>query len=908
MADIFDEIYGGGPSAAVPVAVPTAAPRLFDLNAGQYADQIDTPTPPVAAAIDPFEEVYSGATNSEGRGILNQTLRGVGTGLSLVDELLPQVSKSQNMLGLSISAPHLFGLGSTPEGYKSFPEVFDQVGKASGAITNDAPQTQLGKLLGNVGENAASTAMFGPAAMAASGVFGGTGGYLGEAAFGPTGRTVGSVVGNLSPAGISKLGVIKELGEQIGPTVSQFPVFREIFKNAPIESAVGRALSKSAEDLPATEEALQAATQLVGAKSALQQLKTTSEIAGDTGLMRAEDAVQNMIPSAPFKSIAGERAAIRAEDTLKNYDPKMTPYDVSKQLEEKIASSASAIKQVESEAWKALPKDAPVNTLIDGAQDDLVNAINDITYTGALKVEGEAAGLLKKYQDSGTNGVTSLGVIQELRSKALEIKRATAGGGSAADRIGNKVATAMEEHLRNVVDANAQAGVLPDDAAKTWELARTITRGKKEAFGASNSGTKGLEAIALDGKALDNTALLREGLNSPDKLAAHINAAAAGGQDVKPLYQQALKSELDGAPQSRWKEIIDRKRTQWEQVFTPSEIGRLDSNLADIESELVKNRGSVTSGSATNPRGNVQALLNSEKGIAGISAGFQSAATLGAAATGANYGWKKSETVPGGIANALLYGTGGALLGRGLKSATSSASAKYDEMLINALKDPAAALSAINAAKPSGFGKALADATSKAAVAGGAKGAQSVLGNLLKNTISQAGGPQKQDTSIPQLLDSVTGSQPSKGENMDKLPAKQIIEQIKENPVDHAIMLMESNGDVNAKNKNSTASGLFQLITSTAKKLGVKDVFDPAENYAGYQKLKEDTIKQFGRSDVATIYASHFLGAPTLKKWMNGERLTDAQKAQVKELQNVLLPRLERIYSKITKDNGVTEV
>lgn len=900
MVDIFDEI-AGNTNGSTDLGVIGLSSEPASTLSGDIFDQI--------AGYSPTEQ-------SETRGVVNQTLRGVGSGLSLVDEFLPQETNS-NWFG--VTAPHLFGLGPSPEGRQSFPEVFDAVGKDTGAITEDVPQTQLGKLLGNVGENAGSAALFGPAAMAASGVFGGVGGYAGEAAFGPTGRTVGSLVGNLSPAGIRKLGVIKELGEQLGPTVSQFPVFREIFKNAPIEAAVGRALSKSAEDLPAAESALQDAASFIGPKTQLDSLKNTAEIAGDKGLMRAEDAVQNMIPSAPFKSIAEERAAVRAADTLKGYDPQIKPYEVSKGLEQAISKSAGAIEEVESAAWKALPKDAPVNTLIDGVQDDLINAIDNITYSDAVKVEGEAAGLLKKYREANTEGFTSLGVIQELRSRSLEIARDTANATNAADRTAYKVAKAMEEHLRKVVDANAEAGTLPADAADIWSTARNLTRGKMETFGAKNSGTKGLEAVGLKGQSLDNTTLLREGLNSPDKLAAHIRAAAAGGENIKPLYQQALKSELDGAPQSRWRDIIDGKRKQWEQVFTKDELANLDANLADVEAELVKNRGSVTSGSATNPRGNVQKVLNSEKGLAGISSGFQSAATLGAATAGANYGWNKSETVPGGIANALLYGTAGAVLGKGLRSTTNLASAKYDEMLLNALKDPGAALSAINAAKPSGFGKALAEGTTNAAVAGASRGAQSVLNRLLTSTLGEKPKEDSKQTPLAKTLSSVVGIPEASatenitskslklGDDMYKgQPEKKVIEAIKEDPTDHAIALLESSLKPDAKNPKSTAKGIFQLLDGTAKSLGVKDSLDAGDNYDGYLKLKAQAIKAFKDDSPQMIYANHYLGQTVLKKWLDGKSLTDKEAAQVRELKTVLLPRLTKIYNRLLKDQGVT--
>jgi len=128
-----------------------------------------------------------------------------------------------------------------------------------------------------------------------------------------------------------------------------------------------------------------------------------------------------------------------------------------------------------------------------------------------------------------------------------------------------------------------------------------------------------------------------------------------------------------------------------------------------------------------------------------------------------------------------------------------------------------------------------------------------------------------------------------------------IIQQIKQDPIDNAIMMMESGGNPMAKNPRSSASGLFQLIKSTAGNLGVENVFDAKENFEGYKKLKAETIAATGKSDVATIYASHFLGLPTLKKWLAGSPLTATQSKHVAELKT-LLPKLSRIYAQATKD------
>lgn len=165
------------------------------------------------------------------------------------------------------------------------------------------------------------------------------------------------------------------------------------------------------------------------------------------------------------------------------------------------------------------------------------------------------------------------------------------------------------------------------------------------------------------------------------------------------------------------------------------------------------------------------------------------------------------------------------------------------------------------------------------------------------NPTSSASANQGQDYSFMNTL--------FKGDKVDK-QAVEVIQEIKKDPIDHAIMLMESAGDPNAKNPDSSASGLFQLIKKTATNLGVKDVFNPAENYAGYKKLRAETEKALGTNDVKMIYASHYLGLPTLQKWIDGKALSAEQEKQVRYLKNVLFPRLEKIYNGLINDSGVT--
>ena len=145
------------------------------------------------------------------------------------------------------------------------------------------------------------------------------------------------------------------------------------------------------------------------------------------------------------------------------------------------------------------------------------------------------------------------------------------------------------------------------------------------------------------------------------------------------------------------------------------------------------------------------------------------------------------------------------------------------------------------------------------------------------------------------------------GEDMYKnQPVKEVIQAVKADPVDHAIMLMESGGNPKAKNPESSASGLFQLIKKTAGNLGVEDVFDAGDNYDGYLKLKQTAIDKYGvdPSDYKSLYSFHYLGETAFRKLLNGEELSGKQKAQVKYLKSTLFPKLDKFYQKAIKETG----
>lgn len=108
---------------------------------------------------------------------------------------------------------------------------------------------------------------------------------------------------------------------------------------------------------------------------------------------------------------------------------------------------------------------------------------------------------------------------------------------------------------------------------------------------------------------------------------------------------------------------------------------------------------------------------------------------------------------------------------------------------------------------------------------------------------------------------------------------------------------LESGRGKYLKNPKSSAKGAFQLIDSTAKKLGVKDPMDLEQNFEGFKKLTEEHRKEFG-DDPRLLYAAHFLGSTTLRKLLAGKPLSEEQQSHVEEFQEKLLPKVEKFLSK----------
>jgi len=118
-----------------------------------------------------------------------------------------------------------------------------------------------------------------------------------------------------------------------------------------------------------------------------------------------------------------------------------------------------------------------------------------------------------------------------------------------------------------------------------------------------------------------------------------------------------------------------------------------------------------------------------------------------------------------------------------------------------------------------------------------------------------------------------------------------------------AVMQVESAGKPEAVSDKG-ASGLMQLMPATAKELGVKDRFDPAQNVEGGSRYLQQMIKKYGKTDLAL--AAYNWGPNNIDKAIRkvkseGKRVTWANIMQV-----VKVPMETRLYvNKVLKNKEV---
>ena len=83
----------------------------------------------------------------------------------------------------------------------------------------------------------------------------------------------------------------------------------------------------------------------------------------------------------------------------------------------------------------------------------------------------------------------------------------------------------------------------------------------------------------------------------------------------------------------------------------------------------------------------------------------------------------------------------------------------------------------------------------------------------------------------------------------------------------HAVISVESGYNPKAVSKRG-AGGLMQLMPATAKRFGVADVFDPADNVRGGAQYLAELLRLFG-NDLQLVLAAYNAGEAAVQKYGN---------------------------------------
>jgi soluble lytic murein transglycosylase-like protein len=104
-----------------------------------------------------------------------------------------------------------------------------------------------------------------------------------------------------------------------------------------------------------------------------------------------------------------------------------------------------------------------------------------------------------------------------------------------------------------------------------------------------------------------------------------------------------------------------------------------------------------------------------------------------------------------------------------------------------------------------------------------------------------------------------------------------------------AVLVVESGGDPKAVSRKG-ASGLMQLMPETARRYGVSDVFDPAQNIRGGARYLHDLAQRY-QNDVELILAAYNAGPQAV----------DRQGRRIPQLHETLeyVPRVMQLYRKL---------
>lgn len=679
------------------------------------------------------------------------------------------------------------------------------------------------------------------------------------------------------------------------PSVAKdiYSMARSLFKGATQAEIKGSAALAQKELTGLTPLQIETAIRKTPADD-LGKLMTTAEVTDNAGMAQIEKTLSAADEPA---RLYNERANLRNDARDRLLDLMSKTGSINKEaLGTKLMSRASDVAETmgnEAEAlWRAVPRDVPVN--IEGEQTAISALVGE--KQAGLPLKSPVRTLVDQFTSEEANQlrdgfpIRTSGELQDIRSDALSLMR---------DANITPTETRVLTGLQKAIDSAMERG-LTGENYDLWSEARKATADQAQTFARGTAGGALTSEFARPSNVLSNA--IKGDTQSITELKSAIRSDPQIIEDVKRGLLDSIPRDSSGnLTANSTKKFLSANEGALKELFGQEHYTDMQRILEDLQSEAKVSQSAFKSskgGSVTSQRNTVAGAIQ--------------------------------DTMLG----ALLPGSGVlAQIAEGVKKTAGIRDAKaVQELLFRAALDPSFALELSRAPtevrmlnafdRLKQMGTNLADSSARTGVRalarndGPGPGAQSApsltpsqIGmkpsekERIPVGIGPKGSPSTSQAVSPPSPNPTSNPKVSEYDFMNKmfkkvgLP-KQVLEDIRKDPVDYATMMMESGGDPNAKNPESSAGGIFQLVKKTAGNLGVKNVFDAEDNYEGYKKLKAENIRRFG-NDPATLYAAHYLGAPTLQKVLSGKSLTERERSQVDNLVNVLLPKYIKIYQSV---------
>lgn len=681
------------------------------------------------------------------------------------------------------------------------------------------------------------------------------------------------------------------------------------------EALVGEQLSKWVPRDVLTEAAVEKATMEAAGLPATEL--TTAQMTGSQTLAQAEQLLKtqplgnaNITFANQAKNQLDEiNNAALSISTLKDPNPKVAGQAARDLLEKaRDAQNASASAKFSDEI-RALP--APVKGISKEAEnvitqiykdsevlgpsgpvDDLLNQIK--TLEAAPKAEKAPAGFGRKAAPAkAAPSVTTIGTLQDLRSKALELSRSAREGTRdelVLDRISDVLGKRIDEVPGTELLAEARNAWrqykqrwFRDESGQLAPLAKLLRNQSPEDI---------ISAVSKKSAVSDEYAKVLGGLE-PNKLATEMaDFANKTTVDEKLKWIRSKRAVLADSPIwstiEQWQNILQRIEKRAEAGVTPA----LSVENINVQAKAL-----------------VRALGGAER-VAAASPG--EAATL---SVGGNVLRSAATSRAGGT----LSGAGSALAGLLGISTAKERAATVASTLAKALSDPATALKYVDDAAKYGKDAATQIALQESGLVSGAElvsslapaGAAAVrsFGMGTSPTTVPAASPKatkqpalskEKQAKVLKRIEQIQAKLEQKkqaGPTSTPTPAKSV-KVGKQNisiptgkefaPPDlvKAVIEIESGGKPEAISPKG-AAGLMQLMKPAAKEVGITNRLDPEQNIQGGSRYLQKQIDEFGKLELAL--AAYNWGPSNIRKAKKkleekGKRVTWANVMQVAEV------------------------